>query len=362
MTGTNTIDMISSVINIGKKKGFLTVDDITKYADKYNLNDNEVDELYKTCIDNNIEIKEDKVDIVENPDDKISLDDSYDYDTNSLKYESSLQIYLKEAKRINILPFEEQKELIKEYKNGSKKAEHRLTENYLPLVIDIAKRYKGRGLSFDDLIQEGNLGLIKGLEKYDPDKGYMISTYVTFWIKQAITRAIADTGHVIRIPVHAYEVITKIQSITKEYENEYGYLPSVKYIADKLNVSEEKIREYVFYMNNIDLVSLETPLKEDDDSTLMDFIADTDTSETPENYADNKNLRAAFEKIFEVMPERECDIIKHRFGFYNGKPMTLEQVGELYGITRERVRQIEAKALRKLKSPRFAGQLRDFIK
>lgn len=368
MTITKNRISLDTLIQMGKKNGFLTVDEITKYVEVCNLNENEADELYKTCIDNQIEIKDNQIEALEESENSFSeleSDDRSDfektYEPAFFQYESSLQIYLTEAKKINILPFEKQKELVREYKNGSKAAEHRLIENYLPLVIDIAKRYKGRGLSFDDLIQEGNLGLMKGLDKYDPDKGFMISTYVTFWIKQAITRAIADIGHMIRIPVHAYEVISKIQGIIKEYENQNGVLPTVQYISEKLEIPEVKIKEYIFYINNIDLVSLETPVKEDDDATLIEFIADPNTDETPDKYADIEGLRAALDEAFTHLPKRECEIIKLRFGFY-GHPMTLEEVGDVYGITRERVRQIEAKVLRKLKSPRFAVHLRDYLK
>jgi RNA polymerase primary sigma factor len=270
----------------------------------------------------------------------------------------SFRIYLKELGQYPLLTQEEEYNYAKSYKeNGDLLAKEALVNHNLRLVVNIAKHFVGSGIPIPDLIQEGNLGLMRAVDMYDPDKGFRFSTYATWWIKQAVTRAIANDGRVIRLPVHAHEALVKYQKFVREWRstNPGVALPNDDEIMEKLNISKSTYSQITRYQ--ADIVSLSTPVGEEQDSTIGDFIADDTVS--IESQAELTDLRDTIERLLNdgSFSEREVDIIKKRFGFDNGIPMTLEQVGEEYGITRERIRQIEAKAIRKFRHPKRAGQL-----
>lgn len=259
-----------------------------------------------------------------------------------------IRMYLKDIGKIPLLTPEEEKEVAKKSAEGSLEATKKLGEANLRLVVSIAKKYVGRGLDFLDLIEEGNLGLIKAVEKFDVTKGYKFSTYATWWIRQAITRAIADQARTIRVPVHMVETINKLIRVKNKLIQELGREPSVSELSEKMGLTEEKVRQIMVY--SVEPVSLEVPIGEDEDSTLGEFVADAEEL-LPEDFAMNNDLRDTLLEMLSKLPDRERDIIMLRFGFYDGKPRTLEEVGKKYGVTRERIRQIEGKALRKLRHP-----------
>lgn len=259
-----------------------------------------------------------------------------------------IRMYLKDIGKIPLLTPEEEKEVAKKSAEGSLEATKKLGEANLRLVVSIAKKYVGRGLDFLDLIEEGNLGLIKAVEKFDVTKGYKFSTYATWWIRQAITRAIADQARTIRVPVHMVETINKLIRVKNKLIQELGREPSVSELSEKMGLTEEKVRQIMLYSR--EPVSLEVTIGEDEDSTLGEFVADEEEL-LPEDYVMNNNLRDKLLEMISSFSDRERDVIMLRFGFYDGKPRTLEEVGQKYGVTRERIRQIESKALRKLKHP-----------
>lgn len=259
-----------------------------------------------------------------------------------------IRMYLKDIGKIPLLTPEEEKEVAKKSAEGSLEATKKLGEANLRLVVSIAKKYVGRGLDFLDLIEEGNLGLIKAVEKFDVTKGYKFSTYATWWIRQAITRAIADQARTIRVPVHMVETINKLIRVKNKLIQELGREPTVSELSEKMELDEEKVRQIMVY--SVEPVSLEVPIGEDEDSTLGEFVADAEEL-LPEDFAMNNDLRDTLLEMLSKLPDRERDIIMLRFGFYDGKPRTLEEVGKKYGVTRERIRQIEGKALRKLRHP-----------
>ncbi len=259
-----------------------------------------------------------------------------------------IRMYLKDIGKIPLLTPEEEKEVAKKSAEGSLEATKKLGEANLRLVVSIAKKYVGRGLEFLDLIEEGNLGLIKAVEKFDVTKGYKFSTYATWWIRQAITRAIADQARTIRVPVHMVETINKLIRVKNKLIQELGREPTVSELSEKMELDEEKVRQIMVY--SVEPVSLEVPIGEDEDSTLGEFVADAEEL-LPEDFAMNNDLRDTLLEMLSKLPDRERDIIMLRFGFYDGKPRTLEEVGKKYGVTRERIRQIEGKALRKLRHP-----------
>src|SRR5574344_143620 len=267
-------------------------------------------------------------------------------------------MYLKEIGRINLLTSDEEFEYAKLAEQGDEYAKKMLAESNLRLVVSIAKRYVGRGMLFLDLIQEGNIGLMKAVDKFDPTKGYKFSTYATWWIRQAITRAIADQARTIRVPVHMVETINKLTRVERQLTLELNREPTDEEIAKKMGVSVDKITE--IHKISQEPVSLETPIGEEDDSHLGDFVADV-TNMTPEEYATNEMLKDEINEVLLTLTEREEKVIKLRFGLEDGKCRTLEEVGQMFGVTRERIRQIEAKALRKLRHPSRSRKLKDYM-
>ena len=267
-------------------------------------------------------------------------------------------MYLKEIGRISLLSADEEMDLSIRVANGDEEAAALLAESNLRLVVSIAKRYVGRGLLFLDLIQEGNMGLMKAVEKFDYDKGYKFSTYATWWIRQAITRALADQARTIRVPVHMVETINKMSRIQRQMTLELNREPSEEEIAERMDIPVEKVREVIKISQ--DPVSLETPIGEEDDSHLGDFIKD-ESSLSPEEYATNEILKEEIKAVLETLQPREQQVLELRFGLIDGTCYTLEEVGKRFNVTRERIRQIEAKALRKLRHPSRAKKLKDFM-
>ncbi len=272
--------------------------------------------------------------------------------------EDPVRMYLKEIGTVPLLSAEEELRLARRKAEGDEYAKERLIEANLRLVVSIAKRYTGRGMSFLDLVQEGNLGLIKGVEKFDYTKGYKLSTYATWWIRQSVTRALADQARTIRVPVHMVETINKMSKMQRKLTLELGYEPSVAELADALEMSEDKVMEIMQIAR--EPASLETPIGEEDDSNLGDFVADSNVV-TPEGTVESVMLREHIDALLGDLKERERQVIVLRFGLEDGHPRTLEEVGKEFNVTRERIRQIEAKALRKLRNPVRSKRIRDFL-
>ena len=272
--------------------------------------------------------------------------------------EDPVRMYLKEIGTVPLLTAEEEYSLAMKKQAGDEYAKQRLIEANLRLVVSIAKRYTGRGMSFLDLVQEGNLGLIKGVEKFDPEKGFKLSTYATWWIRQSVTRALADQARTIRVPVHMVETINKMSKMQRKLTLELGYEPSVKELAEHLDMTEEKVQEIMQIAR--EPASLETPIGEEDDSNLGDFVADANVL-SPEGNVESVMLREHIDSLLDDLKERERQVIVLRFGLEDGHPRTLEEVGKEINVTRERIRQIEAKALRKLRNPVRSKRIRDFL-
>ena len=272
--------------------------------------------------------------------------------------EDPVRMYLKEIGTVPLLTADEELELAKRKTEGDEAAKERLIEANLRLVVSIAKRYTGRGMSFLDLVQEGNLGLIKGVEKFDYTKGYKLSTYATWWIRQSVTRALADQARTIRVPVHMVETINKMSKMQRKLTLELGYEPSIPELAKALDMTEEKVMEIMQIAR--EPASLETPIGEEDDSNLGDFVADANVV-TPEQNVESVMLREHIDTLLGDLKERERQVIVLRFGLEDGHPRTLEEVGKEFNVTRERIRQIEAKALRKLRNPVRSKRIRDFL-
>ena len=291
-------------------------------------------------------------------------DDEEDVDLDAIDLlegvgtEDPVRMYLKEIGTVPLLTADEEMELAKRKAQGDESAKERLIEANLRLVVSIAKRYTGRGMSFLDLVQEGNLGLIKGVEKFDYTKGYKLSTYATWWIRQSVTRALADQARTIRVPVHMVETINKMSKMQRKLTLELGYEPSVAELAKALDMSEDKVMEIMQIAR--EPASLETPIGEEDDSNLGDFVADVNTV-TPEGNVESVMLRDHIDALLGDLKERERQVIELRFGLRDGHPRTLEEVGKEFNVTRERIRQIEAKALRKLRNPVRSKRIRDFL-
>ena len=277
---------------------------------------------------------------------------------DSVNVDDSVRMYLKEIGKVPLLTADEEYSLATRKANGDEDAKQRLIEANLRLVVSIAKRYTGRGMSFLDLVQEGNLGLIKGVEKFDPEKGFKLSTYATWWIRQSVTRALADQARTIRVPVHMVETINKMSKMQRKLTLELGYEPSVKELAEHLDMTEEKVQEIMQIAR--EPASLETPIGEEDDSNLGDFVADSNIV-SPEGNVESVMLREHIDSLLEDLKERERQVIVLRFGLEDGHPRTLEEVGKEFNVTRERIRQIEAKALRKLRNPVRSKRIRDFL-
>ena len=345
------------LLKIGKEKGVITYEVLANNLKGLELDADALDELYNLFSENNIVVVSDEEDNdSDEGDQKILLDDNVL--TKDLTINDPVRMYLKEIGQIKLLTLEEEAELADRILAGDEEAKRILAEANLRLVVSIAKRYVGRGMLFLDLIQEGNIGLMKAVDKFDPSKGYKFSTYATWWIRQAITRAIADQARTIRVPVHMVETINKLARIQRQLTLELNREPSEEELAKKMNVSVEKIRD--IYKISQEPVSLETPIGEEDDSHLGDFIKD-ENNMSPEEFAEHELLKDEIDEVLLTLTEREEKVIRLRFGLEDGKSRTLEEVGQMFGVTRERIRQIEAKALRKLRHPSRSKKLKDYL-
>ena len=363
--------ILDELIKKGKKSGALTPEDLT-VLETLGIAEEEQEKFYQKLEENNIsiEITDDALpdlseealpeaeDIkqVEEVTEK-ELQETEDF-ADQLSTDDPVRMYLKEIGKVPLLTAEEEQDLAKRMTEGDEEARKKLTEANLRLVVSIAKRYVGRGMLFLDLIQEGNLGLIRAVEKFDYTKGYKFSTYATWWIRQAITRAIADQARTIRIPVHMVETINKVIRVSRQLLQELGHDPSAEEIAQAMDLPPEKVREILKVAQ--EPVSLETPIGEEEDSHLGDFIPDEEAS-APSEVASLSLLREQLFDVMDTLTPREKKVLELRFGLTDGRPRTLEEVGREFGVTRERIRQIEAKALRKLRHPSRSKKLRDFL-
>ena len=348
------------LIEQGKKKGVLTYEELAESLKGLELDSDSLDELYNAFHENNIEIISedfDDSDDVDGSDDDIFLLEDSALPKNA-NINDPVRMYLKEIGKISLLSLDEELALSKRVEEGDEEAKRILAESNLRLVVSIAKRYVGRNLSFLDLIQEGNIGLMKAVDKFDASKGFKFSTYATWWVRQAITRAIADQAKTIRVPVHMVETINKLKRIQRQLTLELNREPSEAEIAKKMGTTEEKVRE-IFKISQ-DPLSLETPIGEEDDSHLGDFLKD-ESSMSPEEYAINEVLKDEIQEVLCTLTPREEEVLKLRFGLHGGTCHTLEEVGNMFGVTRERIRQIEAKALRKLRHPSRSRKLKDYL-
>ncbi|HPF83399.1 MAG TPA: RNA polymerase sigma factor RpoD [Bacilli bacterium] len=343
------------LVKLGKEKGLITYEQLASSLKGLDLDSDALDDLYNVLSENSIAVvSEDDSD--SDSDDGVVLND--DVLTKDLNINDPVRMYLKEIGQIKLLTMDEELSLADRIIAGDQEAKTILAEANLRLVVSIAKRYVGRGMLFLDLIQEGNIGLMKSVEKFDVSKGYKFSTYATWWIRQAITRAIADQARTIRVPVHMVETINKLARIQRQMTLELNREPSEEELAAKMGISVDKIRE--IYKISQEPVSLETPIGEEDDSHLGDFVPD-EKNMSPEEYATNEMLKDEISEVLLTLTEREEKVIRLRFGLEDGKSRTLEEVGQMFGVTRERIRQIEAKALRKLRHPSRSRKLKDYM-
>ena len=348
--------VLKELLESGKQKGRLTTKEISDALEELDYDVEQVDKLYDTFEAYNIEIVEDDGGESIAPASNEELESVLGADGISI--DDPVKVYLKEIGRVPLLSAEEEVELAIRMSQGDVAAKKRLSEANLRLVVSIAKRYVGRGMQFLDLIQEGNLGLIKAVEKFDHTKGFKFSTYATWWIRQAITRAIADQARTIRIPVHMVETINKVKKVNSQLLHENGHEPTNEQIAEKLEMPVEKVREIMRVAQ--EPVSLETPIGEEEDSHLGDFIPDEDAS-APSDVASLTMLKEQLNEVLATLTPREAKVLRLRFGLEDGRSRTLEEVGKEFNVTRERIRQIEAKALRKLRHPSRSKKLKDFL-
>ena len=342
------------LIKLGKTKGYITYEDLASELKGLDMDADSLDEIYNVLNDLEIEVvaEEEESDSDSKP---ISEDLSV---PKNISINDPVRMYLKEIGKISLLSLEEEMELSERVTKNDQEAKNKLAESNLRLVVSIAKRYVGRNLSFLDLIQEGNMGLMKAVEKFDAEKGFKFSTYATWWIRQAITRAIADQAKTIRIPVHMVETINKLKRIQRQMTLELNREPTEEELSKKLELPIEKIREIIKI--DVDPISLEKPTREDDDSCVADFVPD-DRNMSPEEYAVNEMLKDEISGTLKTLTDREEQVLKLRFGLEDGTCRTLEEVGNMFGVTRERIRQIEAKALRKLRHPSRSRKLKDYL-
>ncbi len=352
---------LDALIEKGKVTGEITSQELDAVIDEMEFDIEDLDKVYDRFAAANIKIVDDMndaaletlaldVDETKGPDGAV--------DSKGVAVDDPVKVYLRDIGKIPLLTAEEEISLAQRIAQNDKAAKDRLIKANLRLVVSIAKKYSGRGLQFLDLIQEGNLGLIKAVEKFDPSKGFKFSTYATWWIRQAITRAIADQARTIRIPVHMVETINKVKKASSQLLHENGKEPTADEIADFLEMPVDKVREIMRVAQ--EPVSLETPIGEEEDSHLGDFIPDEDAL-APIDAASQAMLKEAIEQVLKTLTPREAKVIKMRFGLDDGHPHTLEEVGKEFSVTRERIRQIEAKALRKMRNPQRSKKLRDFL-
>ena len=385
MSPQEFLQKLEELVNKGMASDMkLNIGEINDFFAGTELNADSVEQIYSYLENKGIEINEnisddinidiDNIDNIDSiaDDDSLLLDDDDEFDKDSeedidlsaidllegVGTEDPVRMYLKEIGTVPLLTANEELELAKRKQDGDEYAKQRLIEANLRLVVSIAKRYTGRGMSFLDLVQEGNLGLIKGVEKFDYTKGFKLSTYATWWIRQSVTRALADQARTIRVPVHMVETINKMSKMQRKLTLELGYEPSVTELANALDMTEEKVMEIMQIAR--EPASLETPIGEEDDSNLGDFVADANVL-TPEGNVESVMLREHIDTLLGDLKERERQVIVLRFGLEDGHPRTLEEVGKEFKVTRERIRQIEAKALRKLRNPVRSKRIRDFL-
>ena len=376
MEKDNFLDKLKKLVEVAKTKhNALDITEINDFFKGENLGPEQMEQIYSFLEEKNIDV----VPVIDDAaladdsllldDDDVDMDDSFMKDSDDIELdavdllegigtEDPVRMYLKEIGTVPLLTTEEELTLAKRKAEGDEYAKERLIEANLRLVVSIAKRYTGRGMSFLDLVQEGNLGLIKGVEKFDYTKGYKLSTYATWWIRQSVTRALADQARTIRVPVHMVETINKMSKMQRKLTLELGYEPSVAELADALEMSEDMVMEIMQIAR--EPASLETPIGEEDDSNLGDFVADSNAV-TPEGNVENVMLREHIDALLGDLKDRERQVIVMRFGLEDGHPRTLEEVGKSFNVTRERIRQIEAKALRKLRNPVRSKRIRDFL-
>ena len=365
---------LQALINQGKKDGMVRTTELNALLEKLELPTEKVEEIYERFEAMNIQLITPELDLELGADGDLLLDTGLedDLDLSSLEEEElvdpvdlaaeynlddPVRMYLKEIGQIKLLSAEEEVELAKRVADGDQKAKNKLTEANLRLVVSIAKKYSGRGLHILDLIQEGNTGLIRAVDKFDWQKGNKFSTYATWWIRQAITRAIADQARTIRVPVHMVEVINKATRCNRKLVQELGREPTVEEIAKELNLPVEKIIEA--NRTAADTLSLDTPVGDEEDTSIGSFVEDERTP-GPADATSNAMLAEALKEILDTLTEREADVLRMRFGMYDGRTHTLEEVGQIFGVTRERIRQIENKAIRKLRHPSRAKRIKDF--
>ncbi|WP_439822982.1 RNA polymerase sigma factor RpoD [Oceanobacillus sojae] len=342
------------LMEISKKQDVLTHEKVAVILSEFDIKSEKIDEVYEY-------LEKQTVHVVDGPDDTHEIEEMNFTETNvpiGNKQGDSVRMYLREIGNVDLLSKEEEIELAFRIEEGDMEAKRRLIEANLRLVVSIAKRYVGRGMLFLDLIQEGNMGLFKAAEKYDYRKGFKFSTYATWWIRQSITRSIADQARTIRIPVHMVETVNKLIRIQRSLLQDLGREPAPEEIGEEMGLKPDKVR-YILKIAQ-DTISLETPIGDEESSYLGDFIEDEE-AESPYNYAANQLLKEQLEDVMSTLPVREESILRLRFGLDDGKTRTLEELGKVFGVTRERVRQIEAKALRKLRHPRRSKKLQDFL-
>ena len=375
MEKSTFLEKLKKLVELAKgKHNALDVTEINNFFTGDDLSTEQMEQIYSylenhgidviPVIDDNL-LAEDPLLLDDDDDERFMKDsDEDDIDLDAIDLlvgigtEDPVRMYLKEIGTVPLLSADEEMELAKKKAEGDEQAKERLIEANLRLVVSIAKRYTGRGMSFLDLVQEGNLGLIKGVEKFDYTKGYKLSTYATWWIRQSVTRALADQARTIRVPVHMVETINKMSKMQRKLTLELGYEPSVAELAEALDMSEDKVMEIMQIAR--EPASLETPIGEEDDSNLGDFVADNNIV-TPEGNVESVMLREHIDALLGDLKERERQVIVLRFGLEDGHPRTLEEVGKEFNVTRERIRQIEAKALRKLRNPVRSKRIRDFL-
>ncbi|MCI8649987.1 MAG: RNA polymerase sigma factor RpoD [Anaerotruncus sp.] len=352
--------ILRELLENGKAKGKLSTKEISDVLEELDYDVDQVDKLYDLFEQNNIDIVEDMVTPID--EDFKEMKEGADLDValaaEGINIDDPVKVYLKEIGRVALLSADEEIELAVKMSEGNIEARKRLSEANLRLVVSIAKRYVGRGMQFLDLIQEGNLGLIKAVEKFDHTKGFKFSTYATWWIRQAITRAIADQARTIRIPVHMVETINKVKKVSSQLLHKNGHEPTAEEISAELDMPVDKVREIMRVAQ--EPVSLETPIGEEEDSHLGDFIEDADAP-APADAASHTLLKEQLSEVLQTLTPREEKVLRLRFGLEDGRSRTLEEVGKEFNVTRERIRQIEAKALRKLRHPSRSKKLKDFL-